>query len=66
MSNEYENRIDYWDNKIIVDKDGNVWVKQHIEPSGIGPSGWAEYDTRYGHCGLCGRLGCFGTCQGGV
>jgi hypothetical protein len=26
MSNEYENRIDYWDNKIIVDQDGNVTI----------------------------------------
>lgn len=25
-------------------------------------SGWKEYDTSQGHCGLCGRLTCNGNC----
>ena len=25
-------------------------------------SGWRDYDTSRGHCGLCGRLTCRGRC----
>lgn len=28
-------------------------------------SGWPIYHEDMGHCGLCGRLGCRGECQGG-
>lgn len=65
-------------NKVGYDKDGTSWLinsdgdfvtderGNKIPPSSapiIGESsGWKEYDTSRGHCGLCGSLHCRGNC----
>jgi hypothetical protein len=45
----------------IVDSDGNKYIPEQVQPIGES-SGWMEYDTSQGHCGLCGRLTCRGFC----
>jgi hypothetical protein len=53
------------------DKDGNEYVLDeagnHRPPMKtkkiVGEkSGWVEYDSSQGHCGLCGSLVCRGQC----
>lgn len=66
------------DDRIYTDESGNRWLTdengklltdergRNIPPStakvkGIS-SGWRDYDTSQGHCGLCGSLYCRGGC----
>lgn len=54
---------DEWGNEYVLDEMGN-----HMPPMQAAPlpkknaSDWTEYDTSQGHCGLCGRLTCRGSC----
>lgn len=57
------------DNNYFFNEDGSL--KKQLDPvklngKVITTSGWPFYETDYGHCGLCGRITCIGTCQGGV
>ena len=36
-------------------------LKEHIEGE-EDSSGWTDYDTSHGHCGLCGSISCNGNC----
>jgi hypothetical protein len=48
-----------------LDEMGNKIIPMNSKVIGES-SGWKEYDSRQGHCGLCGRISCRGYCvQGG-
>lgn len=66
------------DNRIHTDEDGKQWLTDEdgkllrdergdkippMNAKSLGTSsGWEDYDTSQGHCGLCGRLTCRGGC----
>ena len=57
------NRIEDEDGHIyIVDEDGVRYIPDKTNIVVNETSGWKEYDTTQGHCGLCGRLNCSGRC----
>ncbi len=45
----------------ILDENGNK-IPPLVTSKSTESNGWREYDTSQGHCGLCGRLTCNGTC----
>lgn len=56
---------DEFGKEYCLDERGNKIIPMTAPKIGES-SGWTEYDTSQGHCGLCGRLGCGGYCvQGG-
>lgn len=59
------------DSNIVTDEWGEEWevlrggerrVPMQTSQSRKTESGFLEYDTSRGHCGLCGRLDCNGGC----
>ena len=56
-----ENGVEY-----VLDDQGNKRPPMRTEKVVGVFSGWTEYDSSQGHCGLCGMLTCRGYCvQGG-
>lgn len=59
--------IDEWfDNdffEVLYDTEGNPKkVLKDQTSKKETSSGFTTYDTKYGHCGLCGKITCRGTC----
>lgn len=47
--------------KLLKDENGNNIPPNKARVIGTS-SGWTDYDTSQGHCGLCGKLSCRGNC----
>jgi len=48
--------------RYVLDENGNRRPPSRAEPISKPGSGWTDFDTSKGHCGLCGRLTCNGGC----
>ncbi len=62
MSKEFIEHTDEDGKKWVVDEDGNKYIPEKTDIYTPSSSGWGEYDTSQGHCALCGRLACGGSC----
>lgn len=49
-------------NEYILDEVGNKRPPMKTTKVVSESSGWKEYDSSQGHCGLCGSLTCNGRC----
>lgn len=52
---------DEFGNEFVLDEAGNRRPPMQSCPINE-PGEFVHYDTRGGHCGICGRLGCHGGC----
>lgn len=54
------NWLMYSNGRPVTDSNGNR-IPGRAQVLGV-TSGWKDYDTSQGHCGLCGSLTCNGRC----